>query len=121
MSRWDKKIWTPCRLGERFEYNDLGQRKVGWLTGIKADWMGHGGDHVAVRCKADCLRGYGNQRPCVLGLEPLPDGKCWTFEPKIRITDEDEDKDKNEKKEGMKNEHPGRRAHGNRAPAAEVR
>ena len=86
MSRWDKEIWTPCRLGERFEYNDLGYRKVGWLTGIKADWMGNGGDHVAVRCKADCLRGYGNQRPCVLGLEPLPDGKCWTFEPKIRIT-----------------------------------
>lgn len=78
MSRWDKEIWTPCRLGERFEYNDLGYRKVGWLAEVKADWMGQGGDHIAVRCKEDCLRGYGNQRPCVLGLEPLPDGKCWT-------------------------------------------
>ena len=204
MSRWDKEIWTPCRLGERFEYNDLGYRKVGWLAEVKADWMGQGGDHVAVGCKADCLRGYGNQRPCVLGLEPLPDGKCWTFEPRIRITppewiwdfdgapadafgltltkrdgtprrirlnsvsisfgravyvmaqvhgesfivehlpalDEyfspifpttpmrhdigtiwyfDEDKAENEKKEGMKNEHPGRRSHGDRAPAAAVR
>ena len=86
MSRWDKEIWTPCRLGERFEYNDLGYRRVGWLTEVKADWMGQGGDHIAVRCKEDCLRGYGNQRPCVLGLEPLPDGKCWTFEPKIRFS-----------------------------------
>ena len=86
MSRWDAEIWTPCRRGERFEYNDLGRRKAGWLTGVKADWMGHGGDHDAVRCKADCLRKYGNQHPCAIGLAPLPDGKCWTFEPKIRIT-----------------------------------
>lgn len=86
MSRWDAEIWTPCRLGERFEYNALGRQKAGWLAEIKADWMGHGGDHVAVECKADCLRGYGNRRPSALGLEPLPAGRCNTFEPKIRIT-----------------------------------
>lgn len=82
---WDKKIWTPCRLGERFNYMSLGQEKTGWLLSVSADWQGGHGDHTAVRSNTTLLKGGGKDN-VQLGLGPRPWTNCWTFEPKICIT-----------------------------------
>ena len=81
---WDNEIWAPCRLGEKFEYTDLGNRRNGWLLSVSADWMGGRGDHCAVNQQKDLLKPHGGYN-VKIGLGPRPWSKCWTFEPKIMI------------------------------------
>lgn len=81
---WDNEIWAPCRLGEKFEYTDLGNRRNGWLLSVSADWMGGRGNHCAVNRQEDLLMPHGGYN-IKIGLGPRPWSKCWTFEPKIMI------------------------------------
>lgn len=81
---WDNEIWAPCRLGEKFEYIDLGNRRNGWLLSVSADWMGGRGDHCAVNQQKDLLKPHGGYN-VKIGLGPRPWSKCWTFEPKTGI------------------------------------
>ena len=81
---WDNEIWAPCRLGEKFEYIDLGNRRNGWLLSVSADWMGGRGDHCAVNRQEDLLKPHGGYN-VKIGLGPRPWRKCWTFEAKIML------------------------------------
>lgn len=81
---WDTEIWAPCRLGEAFTLRDLGHEKEQYLYAIKADWMGHHGDAMSVRCANDLEKTTpDNVR---LGAGPRPWANCWTYEAKIKIT-----------------------------------
>lgn len=81
---WDAEIWAPCRLGEAFTLRDLGHEKEQYLYAIKADWMGHHGDAMCVRC-ADDLEKTTPHNVCI-GAGPRPWANCWTYEAKIKIT-----------------------------------
>ena len=72
---WDNEIWAPCRLGEKFEYIDLGNRRNGWLLSVSADWMGGRGDHCAVNRQEDLLKPHGGYN-VKIGLGPRPWSKC---------------------------------------------
>lgn len=82
--RWDTEIWAPCRLGEAFTLWDLGMVRTAYLYSIKADWMGDRGDAMAARFPEQLKQ----KQPCNLtvGAGPRPWTKCWTYEPKIKIT-----------------------------------
>ena len=81
---WDAEIWAPCRLGEAFTLRDLGHEKEQYLYAIKADWMGHHGDAMCVRCADDLEKtAPHNVR---IGAGPRPWANCWTYEAKIKIT-----------------------------------
>ena len=81
---WDTEIWAPCRLGEAFTLRDLGHEKEQYLYAIKADWMGHHGDAMSVRCANDLEKTTPyNVR---IGAGPRPWANCWTYEAKIKIT-----------------------------------
>lgn len=80
---WDTEIWAPCRLGEAFTLRDLGHEKEQYLYAIKADWMGHHGDAMCVRC-ADDLEKTIPHNVCI-GAGPRPWANCWTYEAKIKI------------------------------------
>ena len=81
---WDTEIWAPCRLGEAFTLRDLGHEKEQYLYAIKADWMGHHGDAMCVRC-ADDLGKTTPHNVCI-GAGPRPWANCWTYEAIIKIT-----------------------------------
>ena len=81
---WDTEIWAPCRLGEAFTLRDLGHEKEQYLYAIKADWMGHHGDAMCVRC-ADDLEKTTPHNVCI-GAGPRPWANCWTYEAIIKIT-----------------------------------
>lgn len=81
---WDTEIWAPCRLGEAFTLWDFGVVRTAYLYSIKADWMGDRGDAMAARFPEQLKQ----KHPCDLtvGAGPRPWTKCWTYEPKIKIT-----------------------------------
>lgn len=81
---WDTEIWAPCRLGEAFTLRDLGHEKEQYLYAIKADWMGHHGDAMSVRCANDLEKTTPHN--VRLGAGPRPWANCWTYEAKIKIT-----------------------------------
>ena len=81
---WDAEIWAPCRLGEAFTLRDLGHEKEQYLYAIKADWMGHRGDAMCVRCADDLEKAIPHN--VRIGAGPRPWANCWTYEPKIKIT-----------------------------------
>lgn len=81
---WDTEIWAPCRLGEAFTLRDLGHEKEQYLYAIKADWMGHHGDAMCVRCADDLEKTIPHN--VRIGAGPRPWANCWTYEAKIKIT-----------------------------------
>ena len=81
---WDAEIWAPCRLGEAFTLRDLGHEKEQYLYAIKADWMGHHGDAMCVRCADDLEKATPHN--VRIGAGPRPWANCWTYEAKIKIT-----------------------------------
>lgn len=81
---WDTEIWAPCRLGEAFTLWDLGHEKEQYLYAIKADWMGHHGDAMCVRCADDLEKTTPHN--VRIGAGPRPWANCWTYEAKIKIT-----------------------------------
>ena len=81
---WDAEIWAPCRLGEAFTLRDLGHEKEQYLYAIKADWMGHRGDAMCVRCADDLEKTTPHN--VRIGAGPRPWANCWTYEAKIKIT-----------------------------------
>lgn len=81
---WDTEIWAPCRLGEAFTLRDLGHEKEQYLYAIKADWMGHRGDAMCVRCADDLEKTTPHN--VRIGAGPRPWANCWTYEAKIKIT-----------------------------------
>ena len=81
---WDTEIWAPCRLGEAFTLRDLGHEKEQYLYAIKADWMGHHGDAMCVRCADDLEKTTPHN--VRIGAGPRPWANCWTYEAKIKIT-----------------------------------
>ena len=81
---WDAEIWAPCRLGEVFTLRDLGHEKEQYLYAIKADWMGHHGDAMCVRCADDLEKTTPHN--VRIGAGPRPWANCWTYEAKIKIT-----------------------------------
>lgn len=81
---WDTEIWAPCRLGEAFTLRDLGHEKEQYLYAIKADWMGHHGDAMCVRCADDLEKTTPHN--VRIGAGPRPCANCWTYEAKIKIT-----------------------------------
>lgn len=81
---WDTEIWAPCRLGESFTLRDLGHEKEQYLYAIKADWMGHRGDAMCVRCADDLEKTTPHN--VRIGAGPRPWANCWTYEAKIKIT-----------------------------------
>lgn len=81
---WDTEIWAPCRLGEAFTLRDLGHEKEQYLYAIKADWMGHHGDAMCVRCADDLEKTTPHN--VRIGAGPRPWANCWTYEVKIKIT-----------------------------------
>lgn len=81
---WDAEIWAPCRLGEAFTLRDLGHEKEQYLYAIKADWMGHHGDAMCVRCADDLEKTIPHN--VRIGAGPRPWANCWTYEAKIKIT-----------------------------------
>lgn len=80
---WDTEIWAPCRLGEAFTLRDLGHEKEQYLYAIKADWMGHHGDAMCVRCADDLEKTTPHN--VRIGAGPRPWANCWTYEAKIKI------------------------------------
>lgn len=84
---WDTEIWAPCRLGEAFTLRDLGHEKEQYLYAIKADWMGHHGDAMCVRCADDLEKTTPHN--VRIGAGPRPWANCWTYEAKIKITPPD--------------------------------
>lgn len=81
---WDTEIWAPCRLGEAFTLRDLGHEKEQYLYAIKADWMGHHGDAMCVRCADDLEKTTPHN--VRIGAGPRPWANCWTYEAIIKIT-----------------------------------
>ena len=81
---WDTEIWAPCRLGEAFTLRDLGHEKEQYLYAIKADWMGHHGDAMCVRCADDLEKTTPHN--VRIGAGPRPWANCWTYKAKIKIT-----------------------------------
>lgn len=81
---WDTEIWAPCRLGEAFTLWDLGIVRTAYLYSIKADWMGDRGDAMAARSPEQLKQKH--PYDLTVGAGPRPWTKCWTYEPKIKIT-----------------------------------
>lgn len=81
---WDTEIWAPCRLGEAFTLWDLGLERTAYLYSIKADWMGDRGDAMAARFPEQLKQKH--PYDLTVGAGPRPWTKCWTYEPKIKIT-----------------------------------
>lgn len=81
---WDTEIWAPCRLGEAFTLWDLGIVRTAYLYSIKADWMGDRGDAMAARFPEQLKQKH--PYDLTVGAGPRPWTKCWTYEPKIKIT-----------------------------------
>ena len=80
---FDGHILLPCRLGEKFEYSDLGRPATGYLQKIAADWQHSGADCTAAHNYNDLLKEASyHTRP---GIGPRPFASCWTYEPKIEI------------------------------------
>lgn len=81
---WDSEIWAPCRLGEAFTMREFSTEHTEYLYSIKADWMGHRGDAMAVRFPE--LLEKKDPHISVMGAGPRPWSNCWTYEPRIKIT-----------------------------------
>lgn len=81
---WDTEIWAQCRLGEAFTLWDLGFEHTAYLYSIKADWMGDRGDAMAARFPEQLKQKH--PYDLTVGAGPRPWTKCWTYEPKIKIT-----------------------------------
>lgn len=81
---WDTEIWAPCRLGEAFTLWDLGIVRTAYLYSIKADWLGDRGDAMAARFPEQLKQKH--PYDLTVGAGPRPWTKCWTYEPKIKIT-----------------------------------